>query len=277
MILVFDVGNSETTIGLFNDAVLRGQWRIMTGVSRTPDELGVLIRSLLEQGGFDPDQVDGAVIGSVVPRVTVPIAEACTRYLPVSAAVIVDGSSPLPIRLQVDEPMTVGADRIINTLAASRLFAKDCIVVDLGTATTFDCITADGVFLGGAIAPGVGMSAEALTSKTAKLPATDLRVPPRAIGTRTEECIRAGVIFGAADAIDGMIRRIRKEWPRKTPPMVIATGGFATVLGDLCEELDRIEPFLTLQGLQIAHSILSTTSPPALTGLSRQQGTPASK
>ena len=129
-------------------------------------------------------------------------------------------------------------------------------VVDLGTATTFDCITADGVFLGGAIAPGVQTSAETLTRRTSKLPATELTVPPRAIGKRTEDCIRAGVIFGAADAIDGMVRRIKKEWPHSTTPLVIATGGFAEMFGGLCKEFDKVVPFLTLQGLQIAHALL---------------------
>lgn len=257
MILVFDVGNTETTIGLFNAEVLRGHWRIITGVSRTADEFGVLIGSLLDRGGFDPKQIDGVAIGSVVPAVTAPLAEACSRYLPVSSSIIVDATVGLPITLAVDEPLTVGADRIINTLAASRLFGRDCIVVDLGTATTFDCITADGVFLGGAIAPGVQTSAETLTRRTSKLPATELSVPPKAIGTRTEECIRAGVIFGAADAIDGMVRRIKQEWPHRTAPLVIATGGFAEMLATLCKELDKVEPFLTLQGLQMAYELLS--------------------
>jgi type III pantothenate kinase len=260
MILVFDVGNTETTIGLFNGDLLRGHWRIMTGVARTADEFGVLVGSLLERGGFDPKQVDGVAIGSVVPAVTAPLAKACSRYLPVSGAIIVDATVGLPIRLEVDEPLTVGADRIINTLAASRLYGRDCIVVDLGTATTFDCITADGVFLGGAIAPGVQTSAETLTRRTSKLPATELTVPQRAIGTRTEDCIRAGVIFGAADAIDGMVRRIKKEWPHKAAPLVIATGGFAEMFGPLCEEFDKVEPFLTLHGLQIAQSLLSAAT-----------------
>jgi len=256
MILVFDVGNTETTIGLFNAEVLRGHWRIMTGVARTADEFGVLIGSLLNGGGFDPKGIDGVAIGSVVPAVTAPLAEACSRYLPVSASIIVDATVGLPITLAVDEPLTVGADRIINTLAASRLYGRDCIVVDLGTATTFDCITAAGVFLGGAIAPGVQTSAETLTRRTSKLPATELTVPRRAIGTRTEDCIRAGVIFGAADAIDGMVRRIKKEWPHSTTPLVIATGGFAEMFGALCKEFDKVVPFLTLQGLQIAHALL---------------------
>jgi type III pantothenate kinase len=260
MILVFDVGNSETTIGLFNAEVLRGHWRIITSVARTADEYGVLIRALLESGEFDPGQVDGVAIGSVVPGVTAPLADACARYLPVSSSIVVDAKVGLPITLDVDEPLTVGADRIINTLAASRLFARDCIVVDLGTATTFDCITADGVFLGGAIAPGVQTSAETLTRRTSKLPATELTVPQRAIGTRTEDCIRAGVIFGAADAIDGMVRRIKAEWPNAKAPLVIATGGFAEMFGGLCREFDRVEPFLTLQGLQMAHSLVTAAS-----------------
>ena len=257
MILVFDVGNTETTIGLFNAELLRGHWRIMTGVARTADEFGVLIRSLLIGGDFDPTRVDGVAIGSVVPAVTSPLADACARYLPVSSSIVVDATSGLPIKLDVDEPLTVGADRIINTLAASRLFGRDCIVVDLGTATTFDCITAEGVFIGGAIAPGVQTSAETLTRRTSKLPATELTVPQRAIGTRTEDCIRAGVIFGSADAIDGMVRRIKKEWPHRETPLVIATGGFAEMLGPLCKEVDKVEPFLTLQGLQMAHGLLS--------------------
>src|SRR5205823_700623 len=144
MILVFDVGNTETTIGLFNGDVLRGHWRIITGIARTGDEYGILIRSLLTGGEFDPSRVDGVAIGSVVPAVTAPLADACARYLPVSSSIIVAAKAGLPITLDVDEPLTVGADRIINTLAASRLFARDCVVVDLGTATTFDCITAGG-------------------------------------------------------------------------------------------------------------------------------------
>jgi type III pantothenate kinase len=256
VILVFDVGNTELTIGLFSEAELRGHWRVMTDVARTPDEFGVLLRSLLAGRGFMSDAVSSVAIGSVVPRVNGPLAAACQAYFDVGEPLLVDARAPLPIRLEVDEPMTVGADRLINTLAASRLFARDAIVVDLGTATTFDCITADGVFLGGAIAPGVATASETLTRKTSKLPATELTVPSRAIGTRTEECIRAGVMFGAADAIDGMVTRLKREWPRGVDPMVIATGGLAETLAALCRSIDRVEPYLTLQGLQIAHDLL---------------------
>jgi type III pantothenate kinase len=260
MILVFDVGNTETTIGLFNGEMLRGHWRVMTSVPRTADEYGVLIGSLIQRSGYDLDKIDGVAIGSVVPSVTAPLLDACSRYLPASSSIVVDAKAGLPIKLDVDEPMTVGADRIINTLAASRLFGRDCIVVDLGTATTFDCITGEGVFIGGVIAPGVQTSAETLTRKTSKLPATELVVPQRAIGRRTEDCIRSGVILGAADSIDGIVRRIKAEWPHRETPLVIATGGFAEMFGGLCKEFDRIEPYLTLQGLQMAHSLLSAAT-----------------
>jgi type III pantothenate kinase len=256
MILVFDVGNTELTIGLFAESELRGHWRLMTDVARTADEFGVLLRSLLAASGFGPDVVRSVAIGSVVPRVTGPLSEACVRYFSVGMPLVVDASADLPITLDVDEPLTVGADRLINTLAASRLFARDAIVVDMGTATTFDCITADGVFLGGVIAPGIMTSSETLTRKTSKLPATELLIPSRVIGKRTEECIRAGVMFGAADAIDGLVRRIKASWPRPSEPLVVATGGFAETMATLCTTFDRVEPYLTLQGLELAHAYL---------------------
>ena len=260
MILVFDVGNTEMTIGLFREAELRAHWRIMTDVARTPDEFGVLLRSLIVSRGFNVDVVESVAICSVVPRVTQPLGAACQQYFRVGAPLVVDASSGLPITLAVDEPLTVGADRLINTLAASRLFARDAIVVDMGTAITFDCITSDGVFLGGVIAPGVLTSAETLTRRTSKLPATELTVPTHVIGTRTEDCIRAGVMFGAADAIDGIVRRIQASWPRPQTPEVIATGGFAETMATLCTTFDRVEPHLTLQGLQIAHGLLRPAS-----------------
>jgi len=256
MILVFDVGNTETTVGLFTGEQLRGHWRLVTEVARTPDEFGVLLLALLERAGFDAQAVEGIAIGSVVPPVTGPLSQACALYFRVPP-LVVDARSRLPVRLEVDEPLTVGADRLINTLAASQLFGRDAIVVDLGTATTFDCITADGAFLGGIIAPGVRTSAETLTRRTSKLPATELSLPTQVIGTRTEECIRAGVMYGAADAIDGLVRRLKGAWPRAEVPLVIGTGGLAETFGKVCREFTHIEPYLTLRGLQMAHAILS--------------------
>ena len=255
MILVFDVGNTETTVGLFDGESLAGHWRVTSELPRTADEFGVLLIALLQANGVERARVTGAAIGSVVPRISGPLVEACEQWLHVAPR-IADAGAPLGIALDVEEPLTVGADRIVNTLAASRLFRRDTIVVDLGTATTYDCITADGVFLGGVIAPGVQTSADTLTRRTSKLPATELRAPARTIGRRTEECIRAGVLFGAAEAIDGIVRRIKREWPRDDAPLVVATGGLAPVLAPHCAEVERVEPYLTLQGLRLAYEIL---------------------
>ncbi len=256
MILVFDIGNTETTVGLFDGEALEAHWRLVTDVARTPDEIGLQVRALLASRDVRIDAIDGTAIGSVVPALTEPLAEACQALFG-TASVVVDARSRLPITLDVLEPLTVGADRIVNTLAASRLFRRDTIVVDLGTATTYDCITADGVFLGGVIAPGMRTSAETLFRRTSKLPATELRAPERAIGRRTEDCIRAGVVFGTADAVDGIVRRIKAEWPTGRVPLVVATGGLAPVVKPFCTEVERLEPDLTLVGLRMAYELMS--------------------
>jgi type III pantothenate kinase len=256
MLLTFDVGNTETTLGLFDGDTLRAHWRVMTDVARSSDELGVLMRGLLDGAGLSSADVRGVAIGSVVPRVTVPLTEACRRWLTPERVEVIDARSPLPITLAVDEPLTVGADRLINTLAASRRFQRDAIVVDLGTATTFDCITRDGVFLGGVIAPGVQTSAETLFRRTSKLPATELVAPSRVIGKRTEECVRAGVMFGAAESIDGIVRRIVAEWPGGERPLVVGTGGLAEIFAPLVSCFDLVDAHLTLRGLALAFALL---------------------
>jgi type III pantothenate kinase len=256
VILVFDVGNTETTVGLWAGTELRAHWRLTTNPERTPDELALLIHQLLRVGKVQPAEILGAAIGSVVPAITRPLAEACQVSFG-RPPIVVDAKSPLPITLAVDEPLTVGADRLINTLAASCLYHRDTIVVDLGTATTFDCITADATFLGGVIAPGVRTSADTLVRRTAKLPATELVAPSKVIGTRTEDCIRAGVVFGAVDSIDGIVRRIKKEWPTPQVPFVVATGGLAEVLKPYVESFDLVAPFLTLEGLRLAFELLA--------------------
>lgn len=257
MILVCDVGNTETTVGVYEGTALRGHWRITTGLPRTADEFGLLLRHVLIDDGIDPAHIMGAAIASVVPTITAPLVEALRSWLQDRPVLQVDGGSKLPITLDVEEPLTVGADRIVNTLAASQLFKRDAIVVDLGTATTYDCITAEGVFLGGVIAPGVLIMAETLIRRTSKLPATELVLPRRVIGRRTEECIRAGVMYGAAESIDGLVRRIKAEWPRAAKPLVIGTGGLADTFKPLCREMDQSDPFLTLRGLQIAYELLA--------------------
>ena len=252
MELVIDVGNSETVIGVVNPGTLelRDHWRLSTPVPRTPDEYGLVLRSLLRDGGIPRDELTMAVLGSVVPSVTRILTETLEQILE-EAPIVVDAQSPLPIRLDVDEPLTVGADRIVNTLAAKEMYGRDTIAVDLGTATTFDCITADGVFVGGVIAQGLQSGLEWLGRKTAKLPRVELSPPASVIGRRTEACIQSGVFFSAVDAVDGIVRRIVDEWQREEV-YVVATGGYATLVGPHAQTVDHIEPFLTLYGLALA-------------------------
>ena len=251
MLLALDVGNTEITVGLFHGNDLEAHWRLTTNPDRTPDEWGSAIGGFLVQSGHSPNEVRAVCLASVAPPVTQSIVEGIARSTGCTG-VTVDASTPLPVTLDVDEPLTVGADRIVNVLAAVELFHADSVVVDFGTATTFDCVTAESRFLGGAIMPGLRTSADQLTRRTAKLPATELRAPARAIGRRTEECIQAGVLFGTADAVDGMIRRIRAEWPGKGQPRVVATGGLAPVVAPLSSAIELTDPDLTLRGLRIA-------------------------
>lgn len=255
MLLVADVGNTETTLGLFEGETLRAQWRLTTDVPRTPDELALVLRAMLIEKEVLPDRVKGCAIGSVVPGFTTVLHDALAQMTKCRVCII-DATSKLPIKLDVEEPASVGADRILNTLAASRLFKRDCIVVDLGTATTFDCITGDGVFIGGVIAPGLHSSALTLFRRTAKLSATELIPPKSAIGRRTDEAIRSGVMLGTAEQIEGLVRRIKAEWPRSQPPMVIGTGGLAASIAPLCPSIESVMPELTLVGLRMAWELV---------------------
>ena len=252
MELVIDVGNSETALGLVRPDTLElaAHWRVSTTVPRTVDEYELLLRALLAGRGLTSDDLSLAVLGSVVPSATGIITDTLERMAGESP-IVVTAQSPLPIELDVDEPLTVGADRIVNTLAAKEMYGRDTIAVDLGTATTFDCITADGVFLGGVISQGLQAGLEWLGRKTAKLPNVELEPPGRVIGRRTEECIRSGVFYSAVDAVDGIVRRIRDEWARPDV-YVVATGGYAGVIGPHAETVDHIEAFLTLYGLALA-------------------------
>jgi len=255
MLIALDVGNTETTLGVFHGERLATRWRLTTTPLRTPDEWAGAIVAYLTQARHAPREVRAAVVASVVPQVTQSVCEAVEHATGVGPRVV-DARSPLPITLDVDEPFTVGADRIVNTLAASQLFHRDTIVVDFGTATTFDCITADGRFIGGVIMPGVRTGADDLVRKTAKLPATELVVPDHVIGRRTEDCIRSGVLWGAADAVDGLVRRIRAEWPTTQRPHAIATGGLASLIVPLAREIESVHPDLTLTGLRLAAAAL---------------------
>lgn len=251
MLLTLDIGNTEITVGLFRGDDLSAHWRLTTNPDRTPDEWGSALAGFLVQAGHSPNEIRAACLASVAPGVTQSLADGVAEVTG-AVALSVDAHSPLPITLDVDEPLTVGADRIVNTLAAVELYRTDTLVVDFGTATTFDCITADARFIGGVIMPGLRTSADQLTRRAAKLPATELAPPERVIGRRTEDCIRAGVLFGAAEAVDGIVRRIRAEWPGGKSPKVIATGGLADAVAPLTSSIEAVDPDLTLQGLRIA-------------------------
>jgi len=252
MHLVLDVGNTETMMGLFgpDDLEVRAHWRYSTTVPRTPDELLLLLRLLLRESGVDPGEIRRSVVGSVVPTHSDLLGRALTR-LGDGKVLTVEVGVPLPIRLDVEEPRTVGADRIVNTLAAAHRFGRDTIVVDLGTATTYDCITGDGTFLGGVIAPGLQAGQDWLKGHTAKLPRVELRPPELVIGRRTETCLQSGIFYSAVEAVDGIVRRIKEEWDRPDA-LVVATGGYAPILAPHSRMVEEVDPFLTLLGLELA-------------------------
>ncbi len=251
MLLAIDIGNTEITLGLFEGDQLATEWRLTTATKRTPDEWATIITSYLSHAGHSTQEITSSIGASVAPAVTECLSSGVEKSVGVRP-VLVDSSTDLPVVLDVDEPFQVGADRIVNTLAASTLYGRDTIVVDFGTATTFDCITADGTFFGGVIAPGLQAAADELSQRAAKLPATELLPPSRVIGRRTEDCIRSGVLYGSADAVDGIVRRIKAEWPGGAVPYVVATGGLAGKVVPLSQEVEAIEPNLTLLGLKFA-------------------------
>jgi len=258
MHLVVDVGNTETVIGLFapNSLEVLADRRYATVTPRTSDELLLLIRTLLQEAGHSHEGVDRTVLGSVVP-VQTEILLRTLASVGTGDVFVLDGEDGLPIRLDVEEPpQGVGADRIANTLAAAHLYQRDTIVVDLGTATTYDCITEDGVFRGGVIAPGLLAGEEWLAGRTAKLPRVTFRQPERVIGRRTEDCLQSGVFFSSVDAVDGIIERIREEWNRPGAH-VVATGGHAMTVATHSRLVEKVAPHLTLVGLEIAGDHLS--------------------
>jgi type III pantothenate kinase len=251
MILAVDVGNTETVAGVFDGLTHLDTWRFSTDRTRTGDELGLAVQGSL---GSVVAELDRIVVASVVPTLLRSWSGAASRLG--LELLVLDGNSPLPIRLDVDRPGEVGSDRIANTLAAAELFSRDTIVVDLGTATTFDCITADGVFIGGVIAPGPTAGLEQLARATAQLPQVELIEPGRVVGRNTLECLQAGAFYSVVDSIDGIVRRILAEWG-PADPLVVATGGLAEIVAPHCEMVGAIEPALTITGIAIAERYLT--------------------
>jgi type III pantothenate kinase len=255
--LVVDVGNTETAVGLAVSATrVVAEWRVSSSVPRTGDEMTALIRAFLAGENVNESEIVRGVVGSVVPSVNY-VWNKTIRTITGVPVITVGPNSDLPISLDVEEPLTVGADRVVNTLATKAMFGRDTIVVDLGTATTFDCITAGGAFLGGVISPGLRAGLDWLSASTAKLPRVELRPPVAVIGRRTEACIQSGVFYQAIESIDGIVSRIREEWKRPDA-LVVATGGFASTIAPHLKTVEVIEPLLTLYGLAIAGEHLAS-------------------
>jgi type III pantothenate kinase len=251
MLLAIDVGNTNVTIGVFDGDRLAHNWRLASQRERTADELGILITRLFEQAHIPIDTVTGIAVASVVPPLTRPIEEMCDRYFRRRPLIVDSTNAGMPIRYS---PATdVGADRIVNAVAAwdryGRNDAVPLIVVDFGTGTTFDIISADREYLGGIICPGIGISADALFQRAARLPRVEVRRPPHAIGQSTVNAIQSGLFFGYVEMVDGLVRRIRAELPGGEQAVVIATGGLADVLATETRSIQHVAPDLTLEGL----------------------------
>jgi type III pantothenate kinase len=248
MLLAADVGNTEIVLGVFRGAELEHTWRLSTHPERTSDELALTLSGFLEQRGMSfESQVTGLVVASVVPDVTATIREMTAHYFPF-APVIVGPGVKTGVPILTDNPREVGADRVVNALAAFTLTGGPAIVVDFGTATNFDVVSGSGEFVGGVIAPGMQASAASLFSRTARLTRVELTAPPSVVGTNTVEAIQSGLIFGTAGEVDAIVTRIRATLPGAT---AIATGGLAPVVIPHCSEIDRHEPWLTLEGLRL--------------------------
>lgn len=250
MLLCVDIGNTNIVMGLYRGDELLTHWRISTDHAKMPDEYGMLLMDLLAYHRLDAQEIDGAALASVVPPVTDIFQEMLHRYLGLEPLVVGSGVRT-GVAIRYSNPREVGADRIVNAAAAYRLYGGPACIVDFGTATTFDALSARGEYLGGAIAPGIRVAAEALFQRTAKLPRIDLKRPPCAIGNNTIDAMRSGVLFGYVGLVEGMVARFRAELG---PEMrVIATGGLAQIIATETKVIEKVDPWLTLKGLRIIY------------------------
>jgi type III pantothenate kinase len=248
MLLTIDIGNTNITLGLYQGDTLGARWRLATVHDRMPDEYGLQLLGLLNHAQVAPEALEGICLASVVPPLTGKLTDACQTYLG-QQPLVVDTGVKTGVRVRYEDPRAVGADRIVDAAAVQKLYGGPACVVDFGTATTFDGISAEGEYLGGAIAPGIGIAAEALFLRTAKLPRVDLQRPPTAIGRNTIHAMQSGLLFGYVGLVEGMVARFRQELgPRMK---VIATGGLAEVVARETQVIDIIAPWLTLDGLRL--------------------------
>jgi type III pantothenate kinase len=261
MLFVLDVGNTNTVLGLFAEGAkaqtgtgpsryerLVANWRVATRQGSTVDEYGVLFRNLFAMAGLDPSGIRGIVISSVVPPLDPVLRQVCERYFDTRPLFIEPGiKTGMPVHY--DNPAEVGADRIVNGVAAFEKYGGPCVIVDFGTATTFDCVSAKGEYLGGVICPGIGISADALFQRTARLPRVEIRKPARVIGTNTVGSLQSGLYYGYLGLVDGILERLLDELGQETK--VLATGGLGAMIGTGSKYIKTVDEFLTLEGLRI--------------------------
>ena len=247
-----DVGNTNVVLGIYENAKLRRTWRLATVHDRTEDELAVSLDGLLAQEDLALADLDAIAVGSVVPPLTTAFTRLAERYLRKPAFIVGPGIKT-GVRLRVDNPSEVGADRIANTLAAHRRYGGPAVIVDFGTTTNFDIVSADGDFLGGSFAPGLEISAESLFGRASRLFRVPLTAPAAAIGKNTADCLRSGLVFGYVGLVEGLLARILAELPAK--PRVIATGGLATTIAPLAKGIEKVDEDLTLEGIRMLYEL----------------------
>ena len=252
MLLAVDIGNTETTLGVFEGDELRATWHTATVINRTADEHAILLLNLLRNQGLDTSDIKEAALCSVVPPLTSIYEEMFKRYFSIAPLVVAAGIKT-GVRICTDNPKEVGADRIVDAVAAHHLYGGPVIIVDLGTATTFDTVSEKGDYLGGAIAPGMVAAAEALHQRAAMLPHVELACPSRVIGTNTIDAMKSGIVFGYVTLVEGMVARIQRELGTKTK--VIATGGYAELIAKETKVIDKVNPDLTLIGLRLIYQM----------------------
>ena len=250
MLLAVDIGNTQTHLGAFEGEELIEHWRFQTRSGATGDELGERIAGFFNLSEMNFGDIDSVVVSSVVPPLGSQFERMTERYLEAECLTIVPGvKSGMPIR--IDNPLEVGADRLVNAIAAYERFGEACVVVDFGTGINIDAVSADGAYLGGAIGPGLEIALTALIDRAAGISRLNLGEPQTAIGRSTRGAINSGFIFGFAGMIDGIVRRIKREWPTPEVPFVVATGGLAEVLKPYVESFNLVAPYLTLEGLRL--------------------------
>ena len=252
MLLAIDIGNTSIKIGIFDGDKLTSTWRLTTGVDRSPDEYDSLLYTLLQRQGIPTAKITGAALCCVVPPLVSIFQEVCQKYLGIPLLVVEPGVKT-GVRISLDNPREVGSDRVVNAVAAHHLYGEPVIVIDFGTATTFDVVSQEGDYLGGAIAPGINIASEALVTRTAMLPRIELARPKQVIGRSTIAAMQSGIFFGYIGLIEGMIRRIKQEL--RSEAKVVATGGYAYPLAKEIPEIDIVNPDLSLIGLHLIYEM----------------------